>query len=147
MIKLQFVYALAGAMFAAIAWLSARDRTNPKRWGNAAFWGLMAVSFLAGDRIGAFANGLVVIALALIAGLGLLGLGRPETTSLEQRRQCADRLGARLFLVALIIPAVAVFGSLVLKSVQIGAQRQGDQGRLFGFEQGLAADLDRLQHQ
>ena len=34
---------LVGAMFAAFALLSALDRTNPKRLGNAAFWGLMAL--------------------------------------------------------------------------------------------------------
>ena len=38
-------------MFAAFAVLSALDRSNPKRFGNAAFWGLVAVSFLAGDRL------------------------------------------------------------------------------------------------
>jgi uncharacterized membrane protein len=121
-IGLGFVYALAGLMFAAVAALSALDRANPKRWGNAAFWGLVATSFLAGDRIGDFANGLVVIALALIAGLGALGRGAPATTSLEQRQEGARRLGNGLFLPALVIPAVAVAGSLVLKNLVLGGQ-------------------------
>ena len=51
MITLHWLYALAGAMFAAFALLSALDRANPKRFGNAAFWGLMALSLLGGDRI------------------------------------------------------------------------------------------------
>ena len=45
MIGLDFGYAVAGAVFGAYALLSATDRANPKRWGNAAFWGLLAVSF------------------------------------------------------------------------------------------------------
>ena len=47
MITLHWLYALAGAMFAAFALLSARS-TAPtrKRFGNAAFWGLMALSLL-----------------------------------------------------------------------------------------------------
>ena len=49
MITLHWLYALAGAMFAAFALLSALDRANRKRFGNAAFWGLMALSLLAGD--------------------------------------------------------------------------------------------------
>jgi uncharacterized membrane protein len=77
MIGVEQVYALVGLMFAAVAVLSARDGANPRRWGNAAFWGLVAMSFLFGGRIGGFANGLLVIALALIAGLGGLGQGRP----------------------------------------------------------------------
>jgi uncharacterized membrane protein len=119
-IGVEHVYVLVGLLFAAVAALSARDRANPKRWGNACFWGLVATSFLAGGRIGGFANGLIVIALALIAGLGGLGQGRPQTTSPEARQASALKLGDRLFLPALVVPAVSVIGSLTLKSVAIG---------------------------
>jgi uncharacterized membrane protein len=119
MITLRLVYALAGAMFLAFAVLSARDRGNSRRWGNAAFWALVAASFLGGDVIGGLGNGLIVIALALIAGLGLLGQGRPATTSPEARLASAERLRWRLFLPALAIPAMAIFGTLVLKGVSI----------------------------
>lgn len=37
MIGLEALYAVAGAVFTAIAVLSARDRTNPRRWKNTAF--------------------------------------------------------------------------------------------------------------
>ena len=119
MIGVEHVYILVGLVFAAAAVLGARDGANPRRWGNAAFWGLVAVSFLAGGRIGGFANGLIVIALALIAGFGGLGQGRPATTSPEERQANALRLGDRLFLPALIVPAVSVAGSLTLKSLSI----------------------------
>jgi uncharacterized membrane protein len=116
-IGVEQVYVLVGLLFAAVAVLSARDPANPKRWGNAAFWGLVAVSFLVGGRIGGFANGLIVMVLAVIAGLGWLGQGRPATTSPEERQASALRLGDRLFLPALIVPAVSVVGSLTLKSL------------------------------
>ena len=119
MIGVEHVYILVGLVFAAAAVLGARDGANPRRWGNAAFWGLVALSFLAGGRIGGFANGLIVIALALIAGFGGLGQGRPATTSPEERQANALRLGDRLFLPALIVPAVSVAGSLTLKSLSI----------------------------
>jgi uncharacterized membrane protein len=47
MIGLTQVYILAGITFAAFALLSARDSANPKRWGNAAFWALLALRALA----------------------------------------------------------------------------------------------------
>lgn len=70
MIGLPFVYTLAGLTFLAFAVLSLRDASNPKRWGNGAFWALLALSMLAGDRLGDFGNGLLVLALVAIAGTG-----------------------------------------------------------------------------
>lgn len=119
MITLRFVYVLAGLMFAAFALLSAADRANPKRWGNAAFWALVAASFLAGDRIGGFGNGLVVVALALIALFGGIGHGGAATTSTAERQAGAAKHRWRLFAPALAIPAMAIFGTLVLKDVSI----------------------------
>ncbi|HEY0084580.1 MAG TPA: DUF979 domain-containing protein [Allosphingosinicella sp.] len=113
MIGLHQLYILAGLMFAAFALLSAVDRTNPKRFGNAAFWGLMAVSLLGGDLIGDFGNGLLVLGLAALAGFGLLGRSHPSTTGEAEREDYSERLGNRLFLPALIIPAVALVGTLL----------------------------------
>jgi uncharacterized membrane protein len=113
MITLQWAYSLVGAMFAVFALLSALDRTNRKRFGNAAFWALMALSLLAGNRLGDFANGLLVLGLAGLAGFGLIGRSHPPTTSETERQSWSDRLGNRLFLPALVIPATALIGTLV----------------------------------
>jgi len=122
MIGLSAVYALAGLVFAAFAVFSAMDRANGKRFGNAVFWGLVATSFLAGDRLGDVGNGVLVLALTLIAGLGLLGRGQPATTSPEQRQALAERFGNRLFVPALTLPLVVILGVLVLKPLQVGGQ-------------------------
>ncbi|MDE2487557.1 MAG: DUF979 domain-containing protein [Alphaproteobacteria bacterium] len=119
MISLQFVYVLTGLMFAAFAVLSAGDRANPKRFGNAAFWALVALSFLAGDRLGDLGNGFLVVGLALIAGFGQLGRGAPATTSPEERRILAGRFGEKLFVPALTLPVVLLIGVLVLKPLQV----------------------------
>jgi uncharacterized membrane protein len=121
MITLQYFYFLAGALFSAFAALSFDDSSNPKRLGNTAFWGLLAVSFLYGSYIGDFANGLVVLTLAILGGFGLLGIGKPATTTPEERVASAKRRGNAIFLPALIIPAVAVAGTLYLKGVHIGS--------------------------
>lgn len=121
MITLQWLYVLAGAMFAGFALLSAGDRSNAKRWGNAAFWGLMALSLLAGDRIGDLGNGFLVLGLAALAGFGLVGRGNPPTTSSEEREAWSAKLGNRLFLPALIIPATALFGTLLYNYTPLGS--------------------------
>jgi uncharacterized membrane protein len=120
MITLHWLYILAGLMFAAFAILSMTDRTNPKRFGNAAFWGLMAVSLLIGDRIGDFGNGLLVLGLAGLAGFKFLGKGHPPTTDDAQRESFSQRHGNRLFLPALIIPATALAGTLAYNYTAFG---------------------------
>ena len=120
MIKLGFVYLLAGLMFASFAVFSALDRGNRKRLGNTAFWALVAVSFLAGDRLGDLGNGVLVLGLALLAGLGLLGRSAPVTTSPEERLALSERFGNQLFVPALLLPLVVAIGVLALKPVQFG---------------------------
>ena len=120
MITLHWLYTLAGVMFAAIALLSALDRTNPKRFGNAAFWGLMALSLLGGDWIGDLGNGLLVLGLAGLAGFGFIGRSHPPTTNEQEREAWSAKLGNRLFLPALIIPATALVGTLIYNYTPVG---------------------------
>ena len=120
MITLHWLYVLAGAMFAAFALLSALDGQNVKRLGNAAFWGLMALSLLAGDQLGDFGNGLLVLGLAGLAGFGFIGRSHPPTTSDDERQEWSARLGNRLFLPALIIPVTALLGTLIYTYTPVG---------------------------
>ncbi len=117
MITYEWLYVLAGAAFAVWAALSAKDG----RWGNAAFWGLLAVSFLAGSYLSDLANGVLVLALVAIAGLGSLKRSDPPTTSPEERAALAARLGNRLFLPALVVPLTAVVGTLLYNYTPFGA--------------------------
>jgi uncharacterized membrane protein len=120
-ITLHWLYALAGAMFAVFAVLSALDRANAKRHGNAAFWGLMALSLLGGDLIGDFGNGLLVLGLAGLAGFGFIGRSHPPTTGDEERERWSERLGNKLFLPALIIPVTALVGTLLYNYTPMGS--------------------------
>ncbi|WP_395391120.1 DUF979 domain-containing protein [Novosphingobium sp. BL-8A] len=123
MIDIGTVYLLAGLAFAAFAVATARDRANPKRWGSGLFWALIALSFLAGDRLGDFGNGLLVLALVAIAGARLLGHGKPRTTDTAEREAFAQKLGSRLFLPALVIPVTAFCGTLLFNYA--GLERLG----------------------
>lgn len=138
MIGLAQVYLFAGLVFAAFAVLSLRDASNPKRLANAGFWGLLALSMLAGDRLGDFGNGLLVLALVAIAGLGGLGRGQ-GSTSAEDRAVAAQRHGNRLFLLALVIPAVALAGTLLFK--HLPALVDGKQATLVSLALGVLIAL------
>jgi uncharacterized membrane protein len=143
MITLQWLYIFAGLTFAAFSVLSLADPANPKRLGNTVFWGLLAVSFLFGSYLSDLANGLLVVALAVIAGFKLLGQGKPATTGAEERQASAERRGDWLFVPALLIPIVALMGALVLdKTVIFGVPLFGpEQPTLIALGLGVAAGL------
>ena len=117
MIGTAFIYAVAGAIFALFGVLSATDRTNPRRFGNAAFYALLATSFWAGDLLGDVGNGVLVLGLVGIAGFGLMGRGARVTTTAAERRDEAAARGNRLFAPALVIPATALIGTLLFWQV------------------------------
>ncbi len=120
MITLTHLYIVAGLVFTAFAVLSAADATNPRRFRNAAFWGLLAVSFLFGSLIGDLGNGLVALGLVVLATMGL-GQGKARTTSQDERRASAEKRGNLLFLPALVIPALALLGTLAAQNTPWGA--------------------------
>jgi len=113
MITLQWLYILAGAVFAGFAIGSARDETNAKRWGNAAFWGLLTISFWFGNLLGDIGNGILVLLLVAIAGFHLIGRGSKMSSTLEEREHSSRRRGNLLFAPALIIPFTAFVGTLL----------------------------------
>lgn len=121
MITLQHAYLVVGLMFLAFAVFTALDREHPTRIRNTLFWGLIAASMLFGDVLGGLGNGLLVVALVIVGAVGKMGVGRPATTTLEERREGAARRGEALFVPALIIPLVAVGGTLAAKHTAAGA--------------------------
>lgn len=120
MILLPHLYILAGLVFGGFAVLSAMDASNPRRFRTAAFWGLVGASFLFGSLIGDLGNGLVALGLVVLAAFGL-GQGKARTTTTEERRASAERRGNLLFLPALIIPAIALLGTLLAQNTALGA--------------------------
>ncbi|HUK62417.1 MAG TPA: DUF979 family protein, partial [Dongiaceae bacterium] len=121
MIGLAQIYLVGGVFFAATAWFSWRDTSHRHHRRAAAFWGLLALSFLAGDRLGDLGNGLLALGLAGLATLGL-GHGTRPTSTPEERRAGALKHGDRLFVVALVIPVTAFAGTLLVKHMRWGAK-------------------------
>jgi len=120
MITYSHIYVLIGLLFLAFAGLSAGDEANPRRFTTALFWLLFATSFLAGDWLGDLGNGVLVLCMALVAGLGGLGTGKVASTTTEERRASSLKWGNLLFVVALIIPVVTLVGTFLLPTIHIG---------------------------
>jgi uncharacterized membrane protein len=110
------LYVLIGALLAYAAWRIAREPSHQRRWSTAAFWGLLALLFFAGDWMPTTVVGALVIVIGAIAGFGGVQRGTmPDDPTF--RAQSSARLGHRLFLPALLIPLVTVVAWLVLKQL------------------------------
>jgi uncharacterized membrane protein len=138
MITLEFVNVLMGLMMAGIAIVNLRDKTSTKRYNNAAFWGIYAVTFLAGSYLPNFVNGLLVIAMVSIVAIGKLGAAPPEQTTRAEREASAARWGNRLFIPALTIPGVALLGTFTLKGLHVNGVALVDPKQVTLISLGLA---------
>jgi uncharacterized membrane protein len=124
-IKVEWFYWICGIFFLVIALQVFNDRTNPKRLGSAAFWGILGLSFGYGSFVvhktaPSWLLGIAVIGLAVLAGFGFPGKGQERTTSPAERVAFADRFGNKLFLPALVIPVVAALFGAWLAKVKLG---------------------------
>ncbi|QOY95458.1 DUF979 domain-containing protein [Massilia sp. UMI-21] len=139
MITLDHFYLLVGLLFAAVAWLNLRDRSNPRRVTTALFWGLYALVYLAGERLPPSLVGALMILMALVAGFGGVGAGKPAVPPEAQRRAAGARLGNRLFIPALLLPLVTMLGATLFKDVRVGGLALLDPGHLTLVSLGVAA--------
>ncbi len=119
-ISIQYLYWLAGVILAITAFMTATDRSNPKRWTTGLFWGLFAIAFLVGEKLPPVWVGVGVIVMALIAGFGGVGFGQHQNLNDRARRESAGRLKNKLFIPALAIPLVTVIGAVLLKNIKFG---------------------------
>ena len=119
MIRLEFIYTLAGLLFSTVAVLEFLDSANPKRFRKTIFWGIYGVTFLFGSLLPPFATGCLVILMVLATGWKDLGTSKVKTTSESERRQSAARLRDKLFIPALCIPSVTFLGTLLLPKINI----------------------------
>ncbi|SFN57040.1 Uncharacterized membrane protein [Candidatus Pantoea varia] len=134
MFQQQYLMWLAGIILLMVAILSWRDSANPRRFTTGLFWALYGLVFLVGDwttqmmsslmgsdaagtRMLHITIGVIVVVMALIAGLGGVRLGRYHQRSNEEKQASAQRLRNKLFLPALAIPVVTVVGVLTFNNI------------------------------
>ncbi|MEW2577242.1 DUF979 domain-containing protein [Streptomyces syringium] len=127
MIKAEWFYWLVGGIFLVMAAQMLTDRSNPKRLGTAAFWGLLGLGFVYSTWVVDKSAppeplGVAVLVMVCLAGFGFTGRGVARTTTPEQRAESARRLGGKLFVPALAIPAVALICAVGVKKLSLGGE-------------------------
>ncbi|CAG4905533.1 DUF979 domain-containing protein [Paraburkholderia gardini] len=120
MITIDYLFWLLGIVLLVVGGMIMSDREHPRRFLAGGFWILYALIFLVGDRLPADVVGVLVIAMALIAGFGGVTAAKPKVLSEETRLASARRLGNKLFIPALTIPVVTVIVTLTAKYFIVG---------------------------
>ncbi len=124
LITLEAFYVIVGVVLLLVAGRIAADAAHPKRWGSALFWALLAVTFVFGRAIPPLVTGYLVLAMVVLAAAKQVGRpsGAPASSPAE-RTAHEERLRHRLLWPALLIPATAVAGTLLLARVHLGSVR------------------------
>lgn len=118
--SVELFYVISGVVFAAVGWRALRNPRQPRRWGAAVFWALLAIVYLFGKSLPPAAVGYGVLVMVVLAALRQVEKPASEGAPREERAAAAERLGNKLFLPTLLIPATAVVGALVLAKIHFG---------------------------
>ncbi|CAL8472666.1 MULTISPECIES: DUF979 domain-containing protein [Caballeronia] len=119
-LTINYLFYLVGIILLVVGGMILTDKAHPKRFSAGVFWLIYALIFLVGDWIPVPVVGVLVVAMALIAGLGGVTGAKPKMLSEQTRRQSAVRLGNKLFVPALTIPVVTVILTLGAKYLVFG---------------------------
>ena len=120
LLTIEEFYAVAGGILLLVAMRIAADVLHPKRWGSALFWALLAITFLFGRVLPPAATGYLVLAMVGLASAKQVGRPTEAGTPRAERVAHEERLRHRLLWPALLIPATAITGALVLARIQVG---------------------------
>ncbi|SAK39248.1 membrane protein [Caballeronia fortuita] len=119
-LTINYLFYLVGIILLVVGGMILTDKAHPRRLSAGGFWLIYALIFLVGDWIPVPVVGVLVVAMALIAGFGGVTGAKPKMLSEDTRRKSAVRLGNKLFVPALNIPVVTVILTLVAKYLVFG---------------------------
>ena len=119
-LTINYLFYLVGIILLVVGGMIITDKSHPRRLTAGGFWLIYALIFLVGDWIPVPIVGVLVVAMALIAGFGGVTGAKPKMLSEDTRRQSAVRLGNKLFVPALTIPVVTVILTLGAKYLVFG---------------------------
>jgi uncharacterized membrane protein len=108
---LEYIYQITGLLLITFSLQSFLDKQNKKRLGTGLFWLIYGLSFCLGSFIPDWLTGLMILALTLIAAIGLFGIGTYQESDSGFKVKQALVFKNKLFLPALIVPVGTILWS------------------------------------
>ncbi len=120
LLTVEAFYFLIGAVFAFMAVQVGADRAHARRLGTCLFWGLLAVTYVFGKLLPPVVVGYLVLVMVGLAAAGQVRRAEERGPTRAERLAEAERLRNGLFWPALLVPASAVAGTLLLGKIHFG---------------------------
>lgn len=112
---LELLFFVMGLVTAYVAFKNLLDKTNPKRYGTAVFWVMLAVVLALGRFISPRVNGVLILIMALAAILRQVGPGKTEGVDPAYSQAMSNKFGYTIFIPTLSIGLSALAFALFTK--------------------------------
>jgi uncharacterized membrane protein len=103
----EFFYIIIGLIFILTGVKALRDKGLSKRYSTAAFWFILAFTFIVGPYIPKFITGICVILMAVITAFKGVAQSKSDVPTAEETRANADKLGYKIFIAPLMLAITA----------------------------------------
>ena len=113
----EFFYTLIGLVFALVGVKALRDPGAQKKETTAAFWFVLAFTFILGNFLPKWITGVCVIVLAVLTAINGVCQSANDVPDPKAVRASADKLGYKVFIPALCLALVAVVAATLGGSV------------------------------
>lgn len=110
---LEIFYFIIGIILLYYAYLTWKDKEHKQKTGTILFWIILAVLFMFGKWLPPVVSGILVVIIALDAGIGKIGKGSYFNTSKEFKEKQRKKFGNKLLIPILIISGVAILFAIV----------------------------------
>ena len=114
----EFFYCLIGIVFILVGVKALRDPGAQKKETTAAFWFVLAFTFILGNYLPKWITGLCVIAIAVLTAINGVKQSANDVPDPKAVRASADKLGYKVFIPALCLALVAVVAATLGGSVK-----------------------------
>lgn len=113
----EYMYVLCGIICFFSAYVAAKDKNHPSRWGTALFWGILGVTF-AFSNLGVFWGsetmlinetvvGYMILFLTVLSALKLVKVNKFGESTKEFKEKASQNIGSAIFIPAAALGIVA----------------------------------------
>ena len=107
----EIFYSLIGVVFILVGVKALKDEGCSKKYTTAAFWFVLAFTFICGPYVPKWIVGAAILVMAVLTAIGGVVQSKNDVPVPAEVRANADKFGYKIFIPALCIAVVAVVGA------------------------------------